>query len=554
MSYPGIQRTGSGSNNGYWNGNGTPNATSNQYAAPTQLQRQQQQPRPQYINPQIGQGQYQNPPLHFDPRSLAQPPTLNGTQSSPSIQPQGPNTQFINPAQLFQPVQPTYQTSYEPSPQPSFNPQVLNMAPSSSARIAAVRPPPVTLDRSTLLMSLAEEYFDAAHKLAPAVSTEMTAANVDEYEKLVATGLGCLDTALKHVKLTPRVEANIRLRYAGVLYEETENFMEAETALSKGIALCERVPLHFPYTIILLTVVLESLLRPQICYAILACAADVQKKPKGINEGPGWIYSRSPDVSKTWNWLLPSADGVTPSYQHYSWVYAMRFLRASYSLESGTPSDINAALSNFRAIANLSEDQSDRAIYMAASLMEGMTHLRSNSPDSMEQAQQAIAQVWTYQLDSGAQIPQLLGLAHILDVACSIQKGNPQEMIAKLNDMQKMMDRALKDENWSATSDIVAIPINRRQNSSQVVSPDTRMILGIGDDGRDNLMLSFLTQQDAYAIRSVFIFFLITSQRLTNSIQVICLVEWFYYTKIPKTLPKTKIKKPSDFSRQVLSC
>ena len=90
-------------------------------------------------------------------------------------------------------------------------------------------------------MSLAEELFDAAHELAPSVALSMTNENVEAYEKLIATGLGCLDTALKNVKLSPRLEANIRLRYAGVLYEETENFMEAETALSRGIALCERV-------------------------------------------------------------------------------------------------------------------------------------------------------------------------------------------------------------------------------------------------------------------------------------------------------------------------
>lgn len=92
-----------------------------------------------------------------------------------------------------------------------------------------------------LLMSLAEEFFDAAHELAPSVSISMTNANVGVYEKLISTGLGCLDTTLKHVKLPPRVEANIRLRYAGVLYEETENYMEAETALSKGLVLCARV-------------------------------------------------------------------------------------------------------------------------------------------------------------------------------------------------------------------------------------------------------------------------------------------------------------------------
>lgn len=181
----------------------------------------------------------------------------------------------------------------------------------------------------------------------------------------------------------------------------------------------------------------------------------------------------------------------------------MRFLRASHSLESGSVGDINAALVNYRAIAELSYHESDRAIYMAASLMEGMAYLRSPSLESMEQAQRAIAQVWTFQLDVGTRIPQLLGLAHMLDVSCSLLQGNPEVMLKKLKAMQTMMDEALKEGTWSTGSDTVAIPINRRPNSSQVVSPDTRMVLGIGDDGRDNLMLSFLSQNDAYAITSV---------------------------------------------------
>lgn len=35
--------------------------------------------------------------------------------------------------------------------------------------------------------------------------------------------------------MKPHVEASVRLRYATVLYEETENTMEAEEALSKGV-------------------------------------------------------------------------------------------------------------------------------------------------------------------------------------------------------------------------------------------------------------------------------------------------------------------------------
>lgn len=95
-----------------------------------------------------------------------------------------------------------------------------------------------------MLVALAEEYFEAAYTIAPAVSHSMSPADVASYEKLIATGLGCLDTALKQVKLAPRMEANIRLRYAGVLLEETENAMEAETCLSKGISLCERVHIY----------------------------------------------------------------------------------------------------------------------------------------------------------------------------------------------------------------------------------------------------------------------------------------------------------------------
>jgi hypothetical protein len=111
-------------------------------------------------------------------------------------------------------------------------------------------PAPPNIDSSSdtamLLVSLAEEYFSAAHSFAPAAALSMTLENVEVYEKLIATGLGCLDTALKNVRLAPRLEANIRLRYAAVLLEETDNFMEGETALSKGITLCGRVRYAFP--------------------------------------------------------------------------------------------------------------------------------------------------------------------------------------------------------------------------------------------------------------------------------------------------------------------
>ena len=119
----------------------------------------------------------------------------------------------------------------------------------------------------------------------------------------------------------------------------------------------------------------------------------------------------------------------------------------------------------------------------------------------MEQAQRAIAAARTHQFDVAAQLPQLTGLAHILDVVCSIKQGNPTIMMDKLKNMQTMMDGAVKDPAWSSTNDAIAIPINpTKNNSSEVVSRDTRAIIGIGVDGRDTLMLSFLSKKDVFSI------------------------------------------------------
>lgn len=69
----------------------------------------------------------------------------------------------------------------------------------------------------------------------------MAADEVAEHHKLVATGLGCLNVALQSNKLYPRLEARLCLRYAGVLIEETTNISEAETILTRGISVCDKV-------------------------------------------------------------------------------------------------------------------------------------------------------------------------------------------------------------------------------------------------------------------------------------------------------------------------
>jgi hypothetical protein len=187
-------------------------------------------------------------------------------------------------------------------------------------------------------------------------------------------------------------------------------------------------------------------------------------------------------------------------YQHFSWVYVFRFLRASHALESGSLTDHHAAVQNLRAVANLAKQQNDNAIHLTASLMEALAFLKIPGPESLQHVQTALAQARSYQHDESCNIPQLIGLTHILDVSCAIIKGNSVEMLTKLKDMQNMMDKALHENTWGTTNDTFAIPINRTPKSSHTVSQNTRMILGIGNDGGDNLMMTFLGKKDAYSI------------------------------------------------------
>ena len=133
--------------------------------------------------------------------------------------------------------------------------------------------------------------------------------------------------------------------------------------------------------------------------------------------------------------------------------------------------------------------------------MEALAHLRLNSPDSVENAQNSIASAWSYQTETGNQIPQLLSLAHMIDISCSIRQGNPAVMLTKVNAVQKMMDAVRTDDDtWGVMIESVAIPINRTATSSHIVSPDTRDVLGIGRDGSDVLMLSFIGKKDAFSL------------------------------------------------------
>lgn len=56
------------------------------------------------------------------------------------------------------------------------------------------RPP---VDYQVLLLTLADEYLSAAHRHGTKMALATSEADVEEYHKLISTGLGCLEAVLK---------------------------------------------------------------------------------------------------------------------------------------------------------------------------------------------------------------------------------------------------------------------------------------------------------------------------------------------------------------------
>lgn len=66
-----------------------------------------------------------------------------------------------------------------------------------SSNLSAQKPGKPPIDYQVLLLSLADEYLNAAHSHGTMVALQRREMDVEEYYKLLATGLGCLEAVLK---------------------------------------------------------------------------------------------------------------------------------------------------------------------------------------------------------------------------------------------------------------------------------------------------------------------------------------------------------------------
>ncbi|KAJ6042637.1 uncharacterized protein N7446_013703 [Penicillium canescens] len=456
---------------------------SNQGPANIYIQQQPNQPKPQ-------------PQLQPQPQPQTQPqpqPIIKVEPKQPHISPKV-ETQQIHATPIATPKRP----QPAPSPVAHSKPQVMVPAPSpdvqakirtqnqtpkkqqtpqhvekkrpsqhsaeKNGKPPAAKPAKPPVDYQVLLLSLADEYLNAAHSHGTTTSLATREADVEEYYKLVATGLGCLEAVLKNWRLQPRKEALVRLRYARTLFEETDNDLEAETALSKGIDLCER----------------NRML--DLKYSMQHLLARM-------------IHKSNPRAS------LKAVDGMiqdVEAYRHAAWEYAFRFLRVTLSLSSPSHQDSVQALQHLHKITAMASRNGDKAVSAMAAVIESLAHLQQGTnSDSIEQAQRAVAAARSHQLnDELRHIPQLTTLIQMVDICCSLLEYDVNQSGQKLKIMQALMDETLGDTNWRPDGSF-SVPLNGK--SAGPSSIDTGDILLV-QNGTLWLSFNWLPQHDLYAL------------------------------------------------------
>lgn len=288
---------------------------------------------------------------------------------------------------------------------------------------------------------------------------------MEEYYKLVATGLGCLEAALSLNKLPPRSEANIRLRYATVLSEETDNLTEAEVALTKGIAVCEK----------------HRLMDLKYCMQFQLLKVLFRRNRKAA------MVALDKNISEA------------STYKAVDWVYAFRFLRASFYLQSANPTD-NHAMDNLRSIANMATKRGDSTIVVLTALLEGIIHLRARKEDSITRVQTCIAQASRYQLDPQAHIPQIEVLGLLMDLACSLQQKTHNVVIQKLRALQHRMDELVQASDWDRNREELLLPLKKSPTSHASVTDDTSTIIRPGNGDQNYIVMSFVTKVHMFVL------------------------------------------------------
>jgi hypothetical protein len=313
-----------------------------------------------------------------------------------------------------------------------------------------------------MLLSAADEYITAARGMASTITRQKKNGDAQQYYKLMSTAMGCMDAVLTKYNMQPRDEAKLRLRYATLLIEETNNTTEIDEILSKGISLCARCRLQ------------------DLRYSMLHLQARYQFK------------TNHRAAFKSLDKHISEAE----TFQQIAWVYAFRFLKVSLLLQSPDRVEVIPALQQLHAILAYAAKYGDTAVAFACNALEAMVHLRSSAQDRLGEAQRAIAAARSLQLTMSArQLGSFGTLFNVVDLACGVYQNTPDS--AK----STALIQATADENNNSLgteNGVFTVLLDRTSGSN--LTTDTGGIFQKNAEGRDELVFAWLPREDVKAL------------------------------------------------------
>lgn len=164
----------------------------------------------------------------------------------------------------------------------------------------------------------------------------------------------------------------------------------------------------------------------------------------------------------------------------------------------GNASDA-AALENIRSIQHIANTRGDNALSVLASIIEGLSLLKTSKDGSIEKVQACIAQTAKFQFDPTVKILQLDVLVLVLDFAASLHHQSPDSTSQKLRLLQMRMDEC---HDWHDVGAEFLVPIKKQPSNAKTVSDDTAAIVRAGEaeSAFDHLVMSFMTKVELQAL------------------------------------------------------
>ena len=133
--------------------------------------------------------------------------------------------------------------------------------------------------------------------------------------------------------------------------------------------------------------------------------------------------------------------------------------------------------------------------------MEALAHVRtSDSAESIEQAQRALAAARSSQLDPTAKsVPQFSAMSNFVDFCCSLQHSNIAHASFKMQTMQKMLDQAANDPGWTQDG-MCAIPLKTNYSEYLQGGGSAKGIVRVSSGDAPCLIINWLPKEDIYAL------------------------------------------------------